>query len=218
MMQYRYVARGVQQLGELEIEGVAATSDLQDDGIALVMAGGNLTRFRNGAPLLFSHDPTAIIGRISSITATVTTLTFRATFPTPGVSARADEARGLAKDGILTGVSLGFGVDKSEPLAGGGGRRATAWTGYEISLVAVPLDVGATITARALRARRGEALPVGPTPLQIALRGGDSVAIAFETRLDLERRALAASGVRLFSHDSDYGERLRRARELSRPR
>ena len=148
-MIYRSAARAVQQLGERQFEGVAATSALQMDGWALEMAGADTSRLQS---ILFNHDVSAIVGRVASITKNATQLKFTGQFPSVGASRRADEACALLKEGILTGVSIGFDVQKSEPIAGGG-RRATEWMALEISLVAVPLDAETVVTARAQKSR-----------------------------------------------------------------
>jgi HK97 family phage prohead protease len=152
-MLYRTIQRSARSIGAREFTGVAATSDLQDDGFALVMSGGDISRLRNNGVLLFNHDTARIIGRITSIRATATNLLFGASFASPGVSRHADEACGLLKESILTNISLGFNVDKAEPInpqRRADGMLATKWTAYEISLVAVGMDVGASVTERSL--------------------------------------------------------------------
>jgi hypothetical protein len=113
---YRAVDGGLTSVGTREFEGTAATSELQGDGFALAMSGANLSRFKNGGPLLFNHDTAHQVGRVTSIRTTATALVFRATFPSAGISKHADETCGLVKEGILSGISLGFGVDEGEPI------------------------------------------------------------------------------------------------------
>ena len=111
---YRFAS--IAPLGELEFEGVAATPGLKDDGYALDIAGGDISRFRDGkGPLLLSHDRNTIVGT-ASLRKTGSALLLRGKFCSPGVSATADEARSLLKDGALNGISLGFAVKESERL------------------------------------------------------------------------------------------------------
>jgi len=153
---YRALAGNLESVGPREFRGVAATSGMKDDGIDLVMAGGDLSRLENGAPLLFNHNPDHILGRILSVRATATALPFTATFANAGVSAHIDEKCALLKDGILKSISLGFMIDESERRDTGSrpGIRALRWTALEISLVAVPLDSAAVVTSRARRSGR----------------------------------------------------------------
>lgn len=149
-IRYRSVSSNFDPIGPLEFAAIGATNALQDDGIALDMAGANLERFRDGGPLMRDHEQ--LVGQVTSVRATSTDLRFRARFPGPGISPLADETRGLLKDKFLNSTSLGFVVDEAEPLMSEGRRigvRATRWRAIEISLVACPLDIGATVTARA---------------------------------------------------------------------
>jgi phage head maturation protease len=142
----------ISPVGELEFEGVAATDGLQEDGYALSMQGADISRFRDGkAPLLLQHDQNRIIGT-SSLRKTAHSLILRGKFASPGVSAIADEARRLLKDGVLNSISLGFAVKETERLGNSprAGVRATKWEALECSLVAVGLDPEATVTQRAL--------------------------------------------------------------------
>lgn len=155
-MLYRTSRFSYAPVGELEFEGIAATSDLQPDGFALDMHGADLGRFANGsAPLLFGHDPDQVIGVITSARSDGGRLLFRARFPKPGISPAADEKRGLLKDGVLNQLSLGFEVLDAVPIdpqRPRDGRKATRWRALECSIVAVGMDAAAAVTARAARA------------------------------------------------------------------
>ena len=53
----------ISPLSDVEFEGVAATDGLKDDGYQLDMAGGDISRFKDGkGALLLSHDKDRIIG------------------------------------------------------------------------------------------------------------------------------------------------------------
>src|SRR5947207_7986340 len=106
----------ISPLSDVEFEGVAATDGLKDDGYQLDMAGGDISRFKDGkGALLLSHDKDRIIGT-ATLRKTSRALMLRGKFASPGVSAVADEARRLLKDGVLNSISLGFSVKESERL------------------------------------------------------------------------------------------------------
>jgi HK97 family phage prohead protease len=143
----------ISPLGDLEFEGVAATDGLKDDGYQLDMSGADISRFKDGrAPLLLQHDPNKIVGT-ASLRKAPHALMLRGKFASPGVSDTADQARRLLKDGVLNSISLGFSVSETERLGKSprDGIRATKWVALECSLVAVPLDPEAIVTARAAR-------------------------------------------------------------------
>ena len=139
----------VSAVGQLEFEGVAATEALCDDGYALNIAGGDISRFTDGkGALLLQHNPSNIVGTCI-LRKAGSRVMMRGKFASPGVSETADQARRLLKDGTLNALSLCFSVQKSEPIPGGG-KRAIKWTALETSLVAVGMDPGAVVTQRAL--------------------------------------------------------------------
>ena len=66
----------------------------------------------------------------------------RALFRPTGISPKADEVRGLVKNGIVSGVSVGFDVLDGEPLdpkQPHGGQRFTKWELLECSFCSVRL-------------------------------------------------------------------------------
>ena len=115
-------------VGQLEFEGIAATEALCDDGYALSIAGGDISRFTDGkGALLLQHNPKDIVGTCI-LRKAGNRLMMRGKFASPGLSETADQARLLLKDGTLNALSLSFSVQKSEPIPGGG-KRAIKWTG-----------------------------------------------------------------------------------------
>src|SRR3954468_7878007 len=140
----------VSAVGQLEFEGIAATEALCDDGYALNIAGGDISRFSDGkGALLIQHNPHDIVGTCI-LRKAGRRLMMRGKFASPGVSETADKARRLLKDGTLNALSLCFSVQKpTEPIPGGG-KRALKWKALEVSLVAVGMDAGAVVTQRAL--------------------------------------------------------------------
>jgi HK97 family phage prohead protease len=142
----------ISSLGELEFEGIAATNKLCDDGYALDIAGGNISRFRDGGgALLLQHDVSKVIGT-ASLRKTSNSVMLRGRFASPGISTVADDTRRLLKDGVLRGLSMTFSIQDSERIGNSpkGGRRATKWTALEVSVVAVGMDPDAVVTQRAL--------------------------------------------------------------------
>lgn len=183
---YRSTRSTFVPVGEREFESIGATSELQEDGIALVMSGGNFDRLRGG-PLRRDHE--GLIGKITSVRTTGAELRYRGVFPASGVSPASDEACGLLKPGFLNHSSIGFLVDESEPILSGNrkiGVRATKWTAYEISLVACPMDIGAVVTSRA--ARSGKVLNAANA--EKLRKAHDAAAVAREHIADV----LAAAG------------------------
>jgi hypothetical protein len=154
----RFVSANLQSVGEREFGGNAASPDLQADGYALDLRGGDLSRLQGpAAPLLWQHDVDSMIGRVTSIRATATAVPFRAQFLAAGASEVADKRCRELKGGAPYGASLSFSIDAWEPLVPGrnAGRRATKWTALELSLCAVPVDPKAIVTERARRALGG---------------------------------------------------------------
>ncbi len=151
-MMRRFVSGGPEVVGDREFKGIAASSDLQQDGYALSIAGGDLSRFEGrGGPLLLGHNPDALIGTIWLSKGT-NTVDFRAEFLPEGASGEADQACRMLKAGAPYGMSMGFTILDSEPLdprESWGAKRATSWTALETSLVSVPMDPKAVITERA---------------------------------------------------------------------
>src|SRR3954454_16834480 len=153
----------VSSLGFLEFEGIAATDALCDDGYALSIPGGDISRFSDGnGPLLLEHKRNQIIGT-ASLRKTAHAVMLHGEFASPGVSQIADDARRLLKDGVLRGLSMTFAIKQSERMGASprDGRRVTKWTALEVSLCSVPMDAGAVVTARAmseLLARSGRRL------------------------------------------------------------
>src|SRR5690348_3481117 len=104
----RFVPATVRSLGDNECEITLATSRLALDDDIWDMDGGDLSHFEAHPILLFNHQPELPVARASSITRSSEHIAAKATFAPAGVSAKADEVRGLVKSGILTGVSAGI--------------------------------------------------------------------------------------------------------------
>ena len=202
----RAIVANLQSKGPRAFSGIAATNELMPDGIALHMAGGDLTRLRGGnAPVLWNHDvDSGPIGRVTRLSITASTLAFEAVFASAGISPFIDEKCGLTKDDMVNGVSIGFTVEEGEPInpqRPRDGTRATKWTLYEISLTSIGLDPRAMVTERSIgRSRmRPAANPVDRADAELAI-----AASAHGETLTVERRALINREARQLGQSAVY--------------
>jgi len=141
----------INPLGENEVEVIISTSALARDGHILEPAGCDLTNYRTNPIVLWQHNPDVPVGRAADLVIEGDRIRARITFAPSGISPKADEVRGLVKNGIVSGVSVGFDVSDSEPLDPKkpyGGQRFTKWELLECSFCSVPADPGAAVTAR----------------------------------------------------------------------
>ncbi|MBL4917458.1 phage major capsid protein [Szabonella alba] len=95
-------------------------------------------------PMLFSHDPTQVIGVWDEIAETDSGLTVKGRLLVDDVE-RAREVRAMVRAGAVSGLSIGF-VTKGAKRHGKG-RTISALALHEISIVAVPAHPGARITS-----------------------------------------------------------------------
>ncbi len=148
----RLLPAEVKELGELEVEIRMMTAALARDGHVIVPAGVVLDNYRLNPIQLWQHDPMMPVGRNEDIRVEGEAIIARTVFPPAGVSAKADEIRGLVKAGIINAVSIGFDPIETEPLdpkKPRAGQRMNRWELFECSFVSVPADPKAVITARA---------------------------------------------------------------------
>jgi HK97 family phage prohead protease len=143
-------------LGPREIRAVISTATQDRQGDVLEPAGCDMAAYRRNPIVLASHNPTLPIGTAepkivgNRIEALIT-------FAPAGVSQSADVWCGLAKSGVVSGISVGFSGDEYEPIRSTGGARFTRWTLLEISLVAVPANSEALIIERSHRPKSKDA-------------------------------------------------------------
>ncbi|MFC3169413.1 phage major capsid protein [Paracoccus fontiphilus] len=95
-------------------------------------------------PMLFAHDQAQVVGVWDQITETDSGLSVKGRLLVDDVE-RAREVRAMIRAGAVTGLSIGF-VTKGATRHPKG-RTITALALHEISVVAVPMHPGATITS-----------------------------------------------------------------------
>lgn len=176
----------VSQLGDREIAVIASTSQLARDGHVLVTTGIDITNYKRNPIVLWQHNMDSPIGVCTAIGIENGNLAARIQFAPQGDSVIADQACALVKSGIVRGISIGFDAVDTEPLDPRrpyGGQRITSSELYEISVVSVPADVGATVTARRLQGASSRTIatlnalrPIGEAALQRAWAKMDNAA------------------------------------------
>jgi uncharacterized protein len=131
------------------IEGVASTISMDRVGDIVEPKGA---RFKTPMPLLMGHDHASPVGQVTFLQPNAKGIPFKAQLPIikePGrVKDRVDEAIQSMQYGLLSFVSIGFKAvaDQVERLASGG-IRFKVWDLLEISLVVIPANPEAVITA-----------------------------------------------------------------------
>lgn len=141
----------INTLADDEVEVIISTSALARDGHVLLPEGCQLENYRANPIVLWSHDPDKPVGNAVDIAIGSDKITARVKFAPAGISAQADETRGLVKADVIRAVSVGFDPIEGEPLDRSrpkGGQRFSVWDLLEFSFVSVPSDTGALVTAR----------------------------------------------------------------------
>jgi len=146
----RFLVGTALALADDEVAIIAITGGVKRDGDEWVPAGVDLTAYSRNPVVLSSHDVDKVIG-VAAVALSSNQVEGRIKFAPPGISRHADEARGLAKAGVLTGVSAGINpleVEPLDPRKPYGGVRIVRSELLEISLVAVNADTSARVVAR----------------------------------------------------------------------
>ena len=152
--------------GEWTIEGVASTPtpDRYKDIVEPLGA-----KFSLPMPLLWQHQASKPVGEVTFAKPTKTGIPFRAKirkaaeFTSDALRERALEAWESVKTGLVRGVSIGF-KELESAFMDNGGIRFTEWEWLELSLVTIPANAEASITAiksidAVLRSSDGSAAP-----------------------------------------------------------
>lgn len=130
------------------ITGTASTPDPDRMGDVIEPLG---ITFKNPVPLLLYHDTKKPVGQVTFDPPTAKGLTFTATLPQVAESGtvrdRIDEAWASIKAGLLAGVSIGFRSIEESWNKETGGFRFLQSEVLELSLVAIPANADATISA-----------------------------------------------------------------------
>ena len=187
-------------LADDEVEVIISTSALARDGHVLEPTGCDLTNYRANPVVLWQHNPDLPVGRATDLVVEGDRIRARITFAPSGISPKADEVRGLVKNGIVSGISVGFDILDGEPLdpkKPRGGQRFTKWELLECSFCSVPVDPGAAVTARAQTQENGDMA-------NTQTRAGKVLSAANQKRL----QDAAAHHERAMIHHRSLGEQL----------
>ncbi|UQD96137.1 HK97 family phage prohead protease [Bradyrhizobium japonicum] len=136
-----------------------STGDTDRAGEIVDQGGIDLTNFKRNPIVLWQHNTGAPIARASEVGVVGGKLRARVTWPPAGVSAKADEIRGLVKAGVISAVSIGFrpketiALDPANPKWGP--QRYVRSELDEFSFVSVPANQNALVVQRALALRGG---------------------------------------------------------------
>jgi HK97 family phage prohead protease len=188
-------------------------------------------RLQSGAPLLADHNGYRVADTLGVIESArlekgqgVATIRFAKAEDDP----EADKVFRKIKDGIIKFVSVGYRVHKIEKVEEGADKvpvmRATDWEPYEISVVAMPADAGATFRSStpeefndctlSTRGEPQEEHQVEKTEAQIAAEKAAEEKRALEVKAAAENAAKAererASEIRKLSKrlDPSFAEKL----------
>jgi len=130
------------------IAGMASTPEVDRSGDIVEPLG---ISYKNPLPLLLYHDSKKPVGTVTFQRPTADGLAFTASIPTvdePGtLRDRVDEAWQSIKAGLLAGVSIGFRSIEEAFNKDTGGFRFLKTEILELSLVAIPANASATISA-----------------------------------------------------------------------
>lgn len=129
------------------IRGMATTPDPDRVGDIVDPMGAS---FGKNLPLLWMHDHKLPVGTVNFGQPTKKGIPFEARIPKvsnpSGLKARIDEAWESVKAGLIRAVSIGFRPLEYSVIEETGGLRFVKSEIFELSLVSVPANAGATIT------------------------------------------------------------------------
>lgn len=120
------------------IEGIATTSEEALDGLILETRG---IEFALPVPFLYAHDTSQPIGNVISAEVLNDKIKVRIQIASEGIAGFIDEKWRMIKAGIVRGLSIRWKTLKSQ------GNRILKSRWIELSAVATPADLNATITS-----------------------------------------------------------------------
>ncbi len=135
--------------GFVHIEGIASTPTVDKVGDIVDPMGA---KFKTPMPLLWQHKHEAPVGHVNFAQPTPKGIPFKATLPIIAeegtLKTRVDEAIHSLKYNLVTAVSIGFSaVEGAVERLKSGGLKFKEWNWHELSLVTIPANADAVITA-----------------------------------------------------------------------
>ena len=140
-----------------EITAIASLEKIDRDGDIIRIGntpseGIDIREYKKNSVVLFSHNPQQIIGKATKIWKEGKKLFVKILFADGEVSSLADSVYKLIKGGFLKTLSIGFSPnwETAERMKDSRGWDFKNTQLYEISLVSVPSNSGATILSKAV--------------------------------------------------------------------
>ena len=130
--------------GGVDIKGSASTNALDRAGDIIeanAWTKGGLDNFRGNPIVLFNHDYNKPIGKATGLDVTDNGLEISAR-----ISKAAGDVKELVKDGVLGAFSVGFRVKDADYMAETDGYKIKDAELFEVSVVSVPCNQGATFS------------------------------------------------------------------------
>lgn len=132
---------------KVTIKGIATTPSVDSYGDIVVPGGAE---YKTPMPLLWQHDSTMPVGRVTFAKAVGDEMPFEAELPIIAEAGRlkdrVDEAIHSLKYALVSAVSIGFRAIEWEHIKGGG-IRFDRWKWVELSLVTIGANEDAVISA-----------------------------------------------------------------------
>ena len=152
MMQRAYSVLDVKEMVETDdyvrIKGVASTPSPDRMGDVVEPMGA---KFKTPMPLLWQHRHDQPVGRVTFAQPTKKGIPFEAEIPmvkeAGTLKDRIDEAVQSIRYGLVAAVSIGFSAVEGMVERIEGGLRFKEWEWLELSLVTIPANADAVITA-----------------------------------------------------------------------
>lgn len=138
-----------EESGFVRIKGMASTPTVDRMGDVVEPMGA---KFKTPMPLLWQHRHDSPVGNVTFAQPTEKGIPFEAELPIiledGTLKARVDEAIQSLKYGLVSAVSIGFSAVKDQvERMKDGGLRFKEWEWHELSLVTIPANAQAVITA-----------------------------------------------------------------------